>query len=480
MTEHTARIVVKLRADAPPPARGSRLNDLRLENYFDPRVLAPLPPGHGGPERPLDRYRRIEVRDRDTALALAEELAADPAVETAYVEGGPTPPPVHPADDPRNAAQHYLDAAPAGIDARWAWQQSITGAGVACVDLEQGWTLNHEDLVAANISLLSGVNTAYHGHGTAVLGELGAVDNTVGGVGIAPHATFSVVSQYRAGGAYSTAEAIVSVSNVLVPGSVLLLEAQTVYSTSGSSYVPVEVEEAVFDAIRAACDKGLVVVEAAGNGSYDLDTFTDTKGKTVLKRGSADFKDSGAIMVGAASSAVPHRRLGFSNFGSRVDCFGWGEHIDTTGDGWMSRRTDDYTTDFGGTSGASPIVAGAAVLIQSSTNIRADSEYMRALLTTWGTASADPATDRIGVMPDVRRTIQGLHNHLLRPEIHAALEFILFGIINDAPGVVLGPDGPRPVDPGWGARWITVNAHLRRQILTDLAQQLEALPQLHR
>jgi hypothetical protein len=27
---------------------------------------------------------------------------------------------------------------------------------------------------------------------------------------------------------------------------------------------------------------------------------------------------------------------------------------------------------------------------------------------------------------------------------------ILYGVTNDAPGVVLGPDGPHPVDPGWG------------------------------
>jgi hypothetical protein len=101
-------------------------------------------------------------------------------VETAYVEAGPTPPPVNPSDDPRNSNQQYEDAAPTGINVRSAWP-SVDGFGVGFVDMEQGWTLNHEDLAAAGISLISGVNMAYTGHGTAVLGEVVMVDNTIGG-----------------------------------------------------------------------------------------------------------------------------------------------------------------------------------------------------------------------------------------------------------------------------------------------------------
>ncbi|MGO7983942.1 S8 family serine peptidase, partial [Rhizobium johnstonii] len=82
----------------------------------------------------------------------------------------------------------------------------------------------------------------------------------------------------------------------------------------------------------------------------------------ILKRDHEDYRDSGAIMVAAGSSTVPHERLDFSNYGSRIDCFGWGEGIDTTGG--SGTGTGDYTTGFSGTSGASPIVAGAALLLQ--------------------------------------------------------------------------------------------------------------------
>ncbi|MBA2483749.1 MAG: peptidase, partial [Nitrosomonas sp.] len=86
------------------------------------------------------------------AKAVAEELRSRSTVETAYVEGGTTPPPLNPSDDPRSTNQGYLDAAPGGIDARAIWT-TADGSGIGFVDLEQGWTLNHEDLAAANISI---------------------------------------------------------------------------------------------------------------------------------------------------------------------------------------------------------------------------------------------------------------------------------------------------------------------------------------
>jgi hypothetical protein len=369
------------------------------------RDFAARPPAGGKAAPSLASYFAIEPPAGVEPERVAAAVAAWPNVETAYVEGGPTPPPLDPSNDPRNASQGYQDAAPVGIGARAAWAKA-TGSGIGFVDLEQGWTLNHEDLAAAGITLISGVNTAYTGHGTAVLGEVAAVDNTLGGMGIAPAATTRVVSQYRAGGGYNTAEAILSAVGVMAAGDVLLLEAQTVHPNA-TGYVPVEVEQAVFDAIEFATAQGIVVVEAAGNGSEDLDQFEDTLGRKILNRGSPDFRDSGAIMVGAASSAVPHTRLGFSNFGSRIDCFGWGENIDTCGDGWTGNATSTYTGSFGGTSGASPIVTGAALLVQSWAVGTGKGRYspadLRALLSdpARNTQSADPAVDRIGVMPDL-------------------------------------------------------------------------------
>ena len=363
---------------------------------------APVPPT-------FTQYFAIECPAEVDAEAVARTVASWSNVETAYVEAGPTPPPVNPVDDPRNPDQHYEDAASTGIDARWAWAQA-DGTGVGFVDMERGWTLNHEDLVAAGITIISGINNDYTGHGTAVLGEVVMVDNTIGGVGIAPFTSARVVSQWRDASTYNTAEAILSAAAVMQSGDVLLLEAQTISSTM-SGYLPVEVEQATFDAIQYATSNGIIVVEAGGNGSNDLDTYKDSNGKFILNRNSNDFRDSGAIMVGAASSSTPHSRSSFSNYGSRIDCYGWGDSIDTTGDGWTGNATNTYTTSFGGTSGASPIIAGSALIVQSWLVRHGSQRYspssMRSVLSnrTLNTASADPSNDRIGVMPNLQQII---------------------------------------------------------------------------
>ena len=82
---------------------------------------------------------------------MVQEILNTADVEAAYVEPGPQPPPVAAFDDPLSINQGYLDAAPAGIDARWAWSL-VDGSGVGFADLEQGWTLAHEDLSAAGIA----------------------------------------------------------------------------------------------------------------------------------------------------------------------------------------------------------------------------------------------------------------------------------------------------------------------------------------
>ncbi len=475
VADYRHRVIVKFRADLRLPysrdaadalakladRRWSELAaaqpGLALVPYFSLdaailRDLAQRASPAGQPPPAFTSYYAVECPPGTDLEAFARTLATWPEVETAYVEAGPTPPPLDPSDDPRSASQGYLDAAPAGIDARWMWNLA-DGSGIGFVDLERGWTLAHEDLAAAGIAIISGLSQDFHGHGTAVLGEAVAVDNTRGGIGIAPGATARVVSQWRTASNYNTAEAILSAVGAMNAGDVLLLEAQTSWPTA-SGYVPVEVEQAAFDAIQFATSQGIVVVEAGANGAVDLDAFQDLAGKRILNRGSPDFRDSGAIMVGAASSAAPHTRLGFSNHGSRIDCFAWGQNIDTSGDGWTGTGTNTYTTSFGGTSGASPIVSGAALLLQAWRVNRGEARYTPAELRTLlsdparNTASADPPNDRIGVMPDLRAIARG--RFAWRPWllVLAWAWLLLLGALLITPGGVLCIKCG-PADPGY-------------------------------
>jgi serine protease len=344
---------------------------------------------------------------------LARVLAEWPIIEEAYPDQRAEDPQVSFGNDPRVGNQGYLNPAPDGVDAYFAWTlPGGDGAGQAVIDLEQGWTLNHEDLTAHGGAVLFGsvVNTSRH-HGTAVLGEICAVDNTVGNVGITPNvASVDVVS--HSGSVANVPDAIMTAVANLDFGNILLLEVQV-------SFLPVETVTACFDTIRLATALGVVVVEAAGNGTNDLDAYTGAGGALVLNRGSADFKDSLAIMVGAANSPSPHSRWNFSNFGSRIDCYGWGENVDScTSD--AGGATTLYTTTFQGTSSASPIITGAGLAVQgmaeASHGIRFSPRQLRTILSdpATGTPSANPATDRIGVMPNLSALAAVLD---LRPDV---------------------------------------------------------------
>ncbi|MGH0554494.1 putative mucin/carbohydrate-binding domain-containing protein [Bacillus pretiosus] len=387
----------------------------------------------------LLNYYIVQAPNNIEIELLLKKFETSPLVEEAYIQEKQilTPPEiqlpnlsVNPYDDPRFKNQGYLEAAPKGINASHAWSiKGGDGKDTTFVDMEYGWLLNHEDLVNKNIKLMSGQNISQHrAHGTSVLGIVSSEDNQIGNIGIAPKANVKVISQIRDNGIYNTADAILSAVHNLQAGDILLLEAQASYDGYGDKYLPVEVHPDIFDAIRVGADKGIIIIEAGANGSNDLDNFKDRNGKKILNRNSPDFKDSGAIMVGAGSSTVPHKRLWFSNYGSRLDVYGWGENVDTTSANPSQNTTNFYTSTFSGTSSASPIIAGAATSIQGIAKEHRGSPYtpaeLRNILSNpnTGTKSQDPWNDRIGVLPDLKSILDNLDFNSDIPNSSSILE----------------------------------------------------------
>jgi hypothetical protein len=430
-------------------------------------------------------YFAITVPRLADGPAVARAVAAWPHVELAYVEGGVVPPPVHAADDPLSPSQGYLSAAPVGIDAHFVWPEA-DGSGIGFVDLEQAWTLDHEDLQApvAVIGAHSFLQDPWWiGHGTAVLGIVAAVDNDKGVVGIAPGASVRVVSQWfdNSGAPFvSTANAVATAIAAMQEGDVLLLETTTPATNTKFGLVPAEVEPLVFDLIRAATSIGITVVEPAGNSGSNLDALTDTAGKFVFNRATPDFKDSGAIVVGASSSAAPHSRLGFSDYGSRVDCYAWGENIASCGgfpfSGIGNSPQTAYTLTFGGTSGASAIVAGAAVLLQSwavkMLGHTLSPSMLRKLLSdpSLNTHSNVPLNDRIGVMPDLRRIVRHFSAISISHRWDAIFAILFGGVIYGGGGWSWIPgQPPRPIPPRGERIEPEAMAPERRDLLVGLA-----------
>jgi serine protease len=360
--------------------------------------------------------------------------------------------PVAPADDPRSPNQGYLDPAPDGIDAEFAWgRPGGDGMGQRVVDLEQGWTLNHEDLVGHGATLLFGtLQNGSRPHGTSVLGEICSVDNSVGCVGIATSVA-SVGVTSHSGSLANVPDAITAALPSMTFGDTLLLEVQTVTPAAPVFGAPIELIDASFESIRLATALGVIVVEAAGHGTNNLDTVLNSTGRQVLNPASADFRDSGAIIVGAASSTAPHTRMGFSSFGARVDCYAWGQNVDTpTSTSTSPFSTTAYSMTFNGTSSASPIITGAVLIVQGIVEAagggRLGPAQMRQVLSdpATGTASANPATDLIGVMPDLRAIIEdtldaaGLPDAYIRDNT-ADVGAPHTGSISSSPDVIVRP-----------------------------------------
>jgi hypothetical protein len=163
-------------------------------------------------------FARVILTKEGAAKELAQRLRRHDAVWDAYVAPVPEPPiyfqppDVAGGDAPFNLepTQGYLYSAPDGIGAFDVWdQKGARGERVTICDIEGGWNLTHEDL-PSGIKVLGGTplsDPEWFNHGTAVLGEMASVSNSVGTVGIA-HRAKVVVQGAFTGSVFNAAQAM--------------------------------------------------------------------------------------------------------------------------------------------------------------------------------------------------------------------------------------------------------------------------------
>jgi hypothetical protein len=427
-----------------PAIEGTSVGEVKA--LEDAAALSAFPPVHS-----LISYFFLDLRPVTAPVDVVPILTdlnspAHPRVEAAYLErdlreAGAW---AVTTNDPFVERQGYLRG---GVSGPYAYQGinvrnaavwgKYNGAGMGLVDLERGWNFGHDDLPQAvhllyNNNRYTPIYPERGDHGTAVLGIVVGVDNGQGILGIAPGARFlRAVSRFKAeDDQWDIVGAILAALHpgVMAYGDVLLLEVETVADKPIRGY-PIEIVDHWFDAIRLVVGNGRVVIEPAGNGtldsqgndlSRDLDKLAvdwpDAPAWRSINRHDPHFLDSGAIMVSACASSVAppaaHERLPYAGYGTRVDCYAWGENVFTTGDGDAEGDPNDentwYTDSFGGTSSASAIIAGAAILVQEMAQdivgFRISPAKVRMLLShpNLGTRIVD--TDHIteiGVMPDL-------------------------------------------------------------------------------
>ena len=267
--------------------------------------------------------------------------------------------------DPLFACQWHLGSSEwANVNAEPAWADGVKGEGVNVAVVDDGMYHEHEDLkdnVNAELNRdytgNEDIYSRFEHHGTNVSGMIAARDNDIGVRGVAPRAT---IYGY----------------NLLAPGAFTLLnvrDAMTanheVTGVSNNSWGPFDGPElsapfpfwteAIDLGITAGNDgKGVFYAFAAGNGHLlgddsNLDGMANYFGVTAVcsvhSGGSrAGYSEMGANLWVCAPSNDRPRSLG----GVRG--------IVTT------ENSDRYYQDFGGTSAATPIVAGVAALMRSA------------------------------------------------------------------------------------------------------------------
>ena len=425
------------------------LYGLREEKLKD--KIAQLPPEFATELSGMVNYYYIQAEDSKLDN-LCQQLNKFDLVEAAYI----TPPTVLASmdsllklhttntEDPGRLSttpdftsrQTYLNPAPGGVDARFAWTfTGGQGLGIQVTDIEAGWNFEHEDLTRNSVGVVIGTsstNTDLVDHGTAVTGIVSASNNFVGVTGIA--------SDTRIGGAAPSIRLITSgtiraAADRLNEGDIILIPLELAGPRAGArpkGYIPLEWWRDRYLAIRYAVALGIIVVAAAGNGSENLDDpiYDEPHPNEIFPNDwfnpfNPNNPSSQAILVGAGAPPPgthgrdhgPDRsRIEFSNFGQRVDCQAYGLEVTTTGIGDLQDSPNlnvRYTDVFGGTSSASPIVAGVLACLQGILRARSQklltSQQAIDLLRSTGSPQTDapnrPRTQRIGNRPDLKQLI---------------------------------------------------------------------------
>jgi subtilisin family serine protease len=352
----------------------------------------------GGIEVPnLRNFVTLHFPPSADVKRIAQELNELPYVLRAY----PVPkviPPSTPLDEPLVGTSDQAEVDPnTDLENQWyifrcrannIWGTS-SGNDVIIADVDWGYLTSHQDL-ASRLDLshaynsYDGSNNVSHGdyiyHGTAVMGLAGGADNSVGMAGFAFNAILWPI-QANSGpgtaiGGDSWARAIEWVRTADSGGrrKVIILEVQT------GSFGNIEMWGSVNTAIRTAIGSGVIVCVAAGNG--DRDAGLNDEGDPIMATGS--------ILVGATEyHPSENRRASFSNYGSRivVSAPGDGSH-DVTCDIFSDSA---YTNYFGGTSGATPKVAGTVAMMLSVNPNLTQQEIVTILNSTGTPVISDPS-----------------------------------------------------------------------------------------
>ena len=322
--------------------------------------------------------------------AAAAQVAADSRVQWVQPDG---------------VVEATAQTTPTGINRANADASSTAagnGSGTVDVDvavIDTGIDLDHPDL---NVHTAGAKNCSTgrsaddgNGHGTHVAGTVGAKDDTVGVVGMAPGARVWPVRVLDNRGSGSWSAVICGIDYVAANADKIEVANMSLGGTGTDRGSCGNGSDAMHAAICNAVAKGVTFVVAAGNESDDAANHTPAAYDEVITVSAlADFNGlPGGGAAATCRSDVDDTFASFSNYGADVDLIAPGVCINST---W---KGGGYST-ISGTSMASPHVAGGAALYLAG-NPGASPAQVKSALQASGTTDwndvddPDPVKERL-------------------------------------------------------------------------------------
>ena len=222
--------------------------------------------------------------------------------------------------------------------------------------IDTGIDLKHPDLNVYRGVTCTGAGPSggkdNNGHGTHVAGIAAAKDNGIGVVGVAPGARLWAVKVLDGSGSGSISCVIAGVDYVTANAA----EIEVANMSLGCECTSSSLDTAIHNSVAA----GVTYVVAAGNSGKDASTFSPANHPDVIAVSAIVDTDGKCGGVGTSTSyGNDDTFASFSNFGSTVDIAAPGVKI------YSTYKGSSYAT-LSGTSMASPHVAGAAALYEST------------------------------------------------------------------------------------------------------------------
>jgi subtilisin family serine protease len=226
-----------------------------------------------------------------------------------------------------------------------------------------------------------------NGHGSHVAGTIGAIDNQIGVVGVAPGARIHSIKVCDAKGRCANSAVLAAVDYVTAHADVIEVANMSLGSPGPNR--PLD------DAIALSVDAGVIHVVAAGNSNRDARDYSPASSPdaiTVSALSDSDGTPGGTGGIQACRPDSDDTAAVFSNYGPAIDITAPGVCI-------LSTWHDGTLKNMSGTSMAAPHVAGAAALLASGTHDptnRTDVETLRPqLLETGNTDWYESSPDQI-------------------------------------------------------------------------------------